>query len=139
MPTLNDDKTKPIEEVSLPSIDAEVDAPVLMTKAGISEAKLQEDLRPYEEDEIVEESPEDKLAKLIDTIPAHHLVCAYECLTRGCTVEEASRIANIPQEVTETLVAEVDAVRSKLSVATPKSNKKQEVPVIETPLEEVKG
>ena len=75
---IKDNKVEP-----LPSVAAA--APTLIEAAGITEEKLQVDLRPYEADEPVE--PE---------IPAHHLQACYESMVRGATVVDAARIANVP-------------------------------------------
>ncbi len=115
---IKDNKVEP-----LPSVAAA--APTLIEAAGITEEKLQVDLRPYEADEPVE--PE---------IPAHHLQACYESMVRGATVVDAARIANVPVSKAQDIADEIAAVRGALASQTPvKRGTVVEAPV-EAPVEE---
>lgn len=110
MPTLKDE--------TLPEVASL--APTLIA-AGIEEAKLQEDNRPYEADPKGPELP---------AVPAHHVQAAYDAIQRGEKPQDAARVAGVPVEVAEAVLAEVEAVKDALKGATPiKRGKAEEDPI----------
>ena len=115
-------ETKPAEENPLPSVAAV--APILIEQAGISEDRLQKDFRPR-----VDPSP------AVD-IPAHHLDCAYRCLKRGSSIEEAARVAQVPENKVREMAAEVVAVCETYGVQAPEKCKPAPVP--DAPVEPLK-
>lgn len=98
-------------------IDLTAEAPTLIA-AGVSEDQLQADL--------AEKVP---VAPVVPAIPAHHLLCCYQHLKRGDTVEQAARAAGIPLDVAQTIAGEVDAVCAKIGSTSPVKKAVVEAPV----------